>query len=495
MASSRTVPKAVLRWIRVYAVGIGAVFEETQLADMVRSSGGAYYSAPNLESLFRDQLGRLIDDLLGQYMASYISLRPEGSHSVRVQVSVQGTTAAFHTQPVEFSSFYGPDTQGILAFDPPAISEVLGQATVYARALHVPRNIARFRFRHTSEGPMDVKLVPRDGGGLLEGWQLSGPDGLGYYDVSSTSPLAFWDFGVLFKLVMPWVTGDASEIPVEFDNSIYTAGKSFIYPPYPDDVDILGYRESVQVVVSEADIEVEGDLEFLSSLYWWAFFIASIALFGAYLRVAVGGEGRLTLPLESLNGLGTISLLILAVLVEGWQGGLAIVAGILLIGPPIAYAITLVVRSAKLLERPLKDVPREAIAEYNEAIRREPRRAVHYYDRGRLCLNLGHHQRAINDYDRVIRLDPRHGAAYYLRGQVYSQLGQEQRAIEDFDEAIQLNPRLADAYFARARAYTLLGRDAEAAQDVDQAVNWGIAPIFLEEAIERLRVQRSARRR
>ena len=40
---------AVDNGVQLYAVGVGAVFEETQLADMVRSSGGAYYSAPNLE--------------------------------------------------------------------------------------------------------------------------------------------------------------------------------------------------------------------------------------------------------------------------------------------------------------------------------------------------------------------------------------------------------------------------------------------------------------
>lgn len=215
--------------IQLYAVGIGDVPEEVTLAAMVKSSGGAYYSAPDLDSL-QAQVKRLTDDLLGQYVASYISLRERGKNSVRVEVTAQESSAAFEAHSLNFGSFYGRDIRGVLAFDPPVIDVELEEATLYVRALHVPRNITGFRVRHLTGAPIGISLVPKGDGGLLEEWEVSGPDELGFYDVSSATPLEFGSFGVLLKLVVPWATVDTTDPLLEFDNSIYQADKSFLYP-------------------------------------------------------------------------------------------------------------------------------------------------------------------------------------------------------------------------------------------------------------------------
>ena len=264
--------KLALDWgIQLYAVGIGNVPEETELAEMVRASGGVYYSAPDPDSL-QAQVRQLINDLLGQYMVSYISLREAGSHSVRVEITALGSTAALETDSLDFGSFYGQDIQGVVSFDPVAVDVTGENATVYVRAAHVPRSTTEFRFRHVTRAPIQVSLEPKDSGGLLEGWVVTGPDGQGYYDISSATPLEFGSFGVLMKLTVPLVTGDTTGTLLEFDNTIYQADKRFFYPPHSDDLAARLRSSTIQVYLPAAAVVVvdeEGRYDFLNSFYWW----------------------------------------------------------------------------------------------------------------------------------------------------------------------------------------------------------------------------------
>ena len=102
---------------------------------------------------------------------------------------------------------------------------------MFVRALHVPRNITRFRFRLDTLKPVQFQVVDQDEGGLLHGWELKGPDAQGFYELSSDQPLEFGNFGLLFEVTISDVTEEFLAVPVEFDNSIYTAGKSFDHPP------------------------------------------------------------------------------------------------------------------------------------------------------------------------------------------------------------------------------------------------------------------------
>ena len=89
-----------------------------------------------------------------------------------------------------------------------------------------PRNIDRIRFRAQTSKPLGVELVPGSNGGLLEGWRLSGPDVDGWHEVASGMPLEFGSPGLLAKLTFSSITEGGIEIPIEFDNSIYTGGKT-----------------------------------------------------------------------------------------------------------------------------------------------------------------------------------------------------------------------------------------------------------------------------
>jgi lipoprotein NlpI len=60
------------------------------------------------------------------------------------------------------------------------------------------------------------------------------------------------------------------------------------------------------------------------------------------------------------------------------------------------------------------------------------------------------YDRAIADYDAAIRLNPRYADAYFNRANSWGLKGDSDRAIADYDAALKLNPRDANAHAARA---------------------------------------------
>ena len=113
----------------------------------------------------------------------------------------------------EVAQFFGPDNRGVIAVDPPSLDRESGVAQVFVRALHVPRKINHIRFR-----------------AQMEGWVLTGPDDEDYYDVFGSEPLEFGNFGLLFQLTFRGIEEKSLEVPLAFDNSIYTGGKSLTHP-------------------------------------------------------------------------------------------------------------------------------------------------------------------------------------------------------------------------------------------------------------------------
>ena len=216
---------AQARGVQLYAVGVGEVFQEEELREIGGLTGGGYYPARDV-SLLQEQLQLLVSDLRGQYQVSYITLRRAGEYRVRVAVELDDVSGSMQIAPFDAATFFGPDNQGVIQFDPPSIDRGDGQVTAFLRALHVPRNIGRIRFRAGTSKPVSVELVARQDGGLLHGWTLSSPDADGFYEASSPDPLEFGNLGLLFKLTISDVTEQFLYIPFEFDNTIYTAGKS-----------------------------------------------------------------------------------------------------------------------------------------------------------------------------------------------------------------------------------------------------------------------------
>jgi len=51
-------------------------------------------------------------------------------------------------------------------------------------------------------------------------------------------------------------------------------------------------------------------------------------------------------------------------------------------------------------------------------------------------------ERAIADFDQAIRLNPRYAAAFYNRALVHLDAGDKELAIADYRQALTLNPNL-----------------------------------------------------
>ncbi len=213
------------RGVQLYALGVGNVFQEPELRSSAHSTDGAYYSAHDL-NLVQEQLQLLVHDLRGQYQLTYITLRRSGEYQTGITAKLSGVQGSTEVGPFDVARFYGVDNQGIIRFDPPSFDRANQRATAFMRALHIPRNIDRIRFRMSTDKPVRVELAPSGDGGLPEGWLLSGPDADGWYEMTSPTPLAFGSLGLLAKLTFSNVTEDGLDIPIEFDNSIYTGGKT-----------------------------------------------------------------------------------------------------------------------------------------------------------------------------------------------------------------------------------------------------------------------------
>src|SRR5437660_4350219 len=90
-----------------------------------------------------------------------------------------------------------------------------------------------------------------------------------------------------------------------------------------------------------------------------------------------------------------------------------------------------------------------ALSDYNESIRINPKYAKSFNNRGNVWKDKGDLDRAIADYNEAIRLDPKFALAYANRGDVWDDKGDSGRAIADLDQAIKFDPKYSRAYNVR----------------------------------------------
>ena len=124
-------------------------------------------------------------------------------------------------------------------------------------------------------------------------------------------------------------------------------------------------------------------------------------------------------------------------------------------------------------DRAIADYDR-AIADYDRAIRLKPKEAAAYKVRGDAYEKKGDYDQAIKDYDKALDLNPKYVAAYNNRGYAYDNRGDEgdyDRAIADYDKALELKPKNAVAYNNRGYAYRNRGYTYERKADYDQAID------------------------
>ena len=79
-----------------------------------------------------------------------------------------------------------------------------------------------------------------------------------------------------------------------------------------------------------------------------------------------------------------------------------------------------------------------AIAEFNQAIKLNPKYAEAYYNRGNIYNNQGKYDLALAEFNQAIKFKPKYAKAYYNRGLVYKTQRNIERVISDFEKAAKL---------------------------------------------------------
>ena len=120
----------------------------------------------------------------------------------------------------------------------------------------------------------------------------------------------------------------------------------------------------------------------------------------------------------------------------------------------------------------------EAISDYTEALKINPRYAETYVNRGTAYYSKGQFDQAISDCTEALKINPRLAEAYFNRGTAYGNKDQYDEAISDFTKGLEINPRDADAYVNRGTAYGKKGQYDQAISDYNKALE--IGPISAE---------------
>jgi len=111
----------------------------------------------------------------------------------------------------------------------------------------------------------------------------------------------------------------------------------------------------------------------------------------------------------------------------------------------------------------------DAIADYDQAKRLNPKDAPTYNNRGNAYSKKGDYEHAIADYEQAIGLNPKDPSPYNNRGNARAKNKDRDGAIADYTRAIELKPDYATAYYNRAMMKKEKGDAAGADADFKQA--------------------------
>ena len=111
-----------------------------------------------------------------------------------------------------------------------------------------------------------------------------------------------------------------------------------------------------------------------------------------------------------------------------------------------------------------------AIADYTEAIKLDPKSAEAYKDRGISYLSDGNIDEAIMDYTKAIELDPESAEAYKNRAIAYLGKSDFDNVITDYTKAIELDPDDTSIYRYRGLAHFRNSETDKAIDDFSRAI-------------------------
>jgi len=122
-----------------------------------------------------------------------------------------------------------------------------------------------------------------------------------------------------------------------------------------------------------------------------------------------------------------------------------------------------------------KGALKEALADYNKALEIDGKYAKAYFNRGNCYFDMGNLQESLRDLSRALDYDLGFAEAYNNRGSTYIFLKEYDKAISDLSRAIEIKKDFPDAFFNRGMAYYKKGDTAKAREDLETMQRMGMA--------------------
>lgn len=113
---------------------------------------------------------------------------------------------------------------------------------------------------------------------------------------------------------------------------------------------------------------------------------------------------------------------------------------------------------------------KEAIDNYNIAIKLDNKYASAYLNKGVSLLKQNKNLEAIENFDKVIELNPNSSNAYNNKGAALGNLNKYQEAINNYNKAIELDPKYFEPYKNKFCPLYNLKRYEEAVETCDKAI-------------------------
>lgn len=114
---------------------------------------------------------------------------------------------------------------------------------------------------------------------------------------------------------------------------------------------------------------------------------------------------------------------------------------------------------------------KEALLDFEDALRLDPNRYRAIHNRGVLSAQAGRFADAFDDFNRTIELNSEFAKAYSNRGALWMRAGELEKSSADYRKAISIDPDLAVAHKGRGRVCHMLGQFTLALQHMDAAAH------------------------
>ena len=233
------------RNVNVYCIGFGAELNPDALENITTKTAGQYYKAESLKDL-ATRFEEIVLDLGGQYTLRWSTLKRSSSTFIpSFDISYKGVPASQSGPPYRPTDHAGDVLHGRLRIPDytHGINQESHSATVYLRAVYVPRYVRRIHLYVQTPYSFTASSVPSASGGLCGGWPAATKTAAGgeddyWIELASSNPqnpytaIPYGAFGNLLRFdftgLPAGVSGGLFQL-IAVDNTIYaqTGGQSF----------------------------------------------------------------------------------------------------------------------------------------------------------------------------------------------------------------------------------------------------------------------------